>query len=152
MSSQAVYVLPACRANAIALAPNLREIDKRECKVLHGVTPEVGLKLSLAASMLSYTAFDRKDEPIGMFGVGRDGAVWCVSTDAIYEPAVTLHFLRNSRFWIDRFHETYPLLWNHIHAENHLHIKWLQWLGFTFIRRFTVKGEPFYEFVKLKCV
>ena len=54
-------------------------------------------------------------------------------------------FLRESRTWLERIGSQYELLTNVVHEDNHLHHKWLRFLGFTFIRR----EKPFIEFARI---
>jgi hypothetical protein len=82
-----------------------------------------------------------------------DGDVWLLGTDALATRPLAGQFLRQSRFWLTALHEgCAPILHNVIDARNTLHIRWLQWLGFTFIKRhevFGVEGRPFLEFMRL---
>jgi len=78
------------------------------------------------------------------------GAVWMLSTDAIEDYAVS--FLRQCKGVLAEWNRIYPVLFNYVDARNELHVKWLKWMGFTFIKRhehFGVEGVPFYEFVRI---
>ena len=58
---------------------------------------------------------------------------------------INRQFLRESRTWLERIGSQYELLTNVVHEDNHLHHKWLRFLGFTFIRR----EKPFIEFARI---
>lgn len=79
--------------------------------------------------------------------------VWMVSTEAILSHPT--EFLRQSRKWVDSWHERFDVLTNFVDARNTMHHKWLRWLGFSFIRKVEALGPyslPFYEFAKIKHV
>tara|TARA_B100000530_G_scaffold75944_1_gene45326 strand:+ start:1845 stop:2078 length:234 start_codon:yes stop_codon:yes gene_type:complete len=73
-----------------------------------------------------------------------------VGTDGILD--VSTRFLRESRKYADEMQENYPLLWNFVDAKNTVHHRWLQWLGFTLIRKikYGVLQGDFYEFARIK--
>jgi len=96
------------------------------------------------------------DEPVCLFGVvpypglPGVGAVWLLGTDMISQ--VPGQFLRVSRGWIRLMMRRYSVLENRADSRNETHIRWLQWVGFSFISEepFGPFSLPFLEFVKLK--
>lgn len=95
-------------------------------------------------------------EPIAIYGTARTGdqpksaSIWLLGTDGILKHRY--EFLRISRDRVAEISKPYDLVWNFVDSRNELHIKWLRWLGFSFIRSTTqvsVDGTPFYEFAKL---
>lgn len=63
----------------------------------------------------------------------------------------SIEFLRKSKEWVEA--QDYEILYNNIDARNTVHIKWLQWLGFTFIQElpnYGVEQRLFYQFVRIK--
>lgn len=92
--------------------------------------------------------------PAAMFGVADDprfpdvraGLVWFLGTDRITE--IKTQFLRESRRWLDLVTKDYQVVGNLVHEHNTLHIKWLQWLGFTLL----AKHGPFIEFARINHV
>ena len=86
-----------------------------------------------------------------MFGVSKEGAIWLLASDEIYR--IRFSFLRESRKVIDFLNQKYPTLWNYVDCRNELHIRWLKWCGFKFLRKinYGVLQLPFYEFIKI-CV
>jgi hypothetical protein len=100
-----------------------------------------------------YAVVDGRDEPLALFGVAPDlrsreiGLVWMLGSDEL--SRYPLYVLRNSRAWIDRLHERYPVLWNCVDTRNTTHIRWLRWCGFKLVRlieQYGVERRPFYEF------
>lgn len=123
--------------DAEELADNLREADAFELKALGVTDPRSAVRESLAVSTLSAAVVDQQGlvallgvaplsdsvlTPIGapwMLGVERSRRH--VRTLARYGPAYTRAMLA-----------AYPRLRNIVHADNALHIGWLQRLGFRF--------------------
>ncbi len=148
---KAASVFSARGGDSAKLASRLRETGT----LVLGMPPEDGLTLSYLSSDATYSILDAEHQVIGMFGVSAGmldgaGSIWMVSSDAIKQPAIAIRFLKECRGWLDHLHGFYPLLDSIIHAENKVHIKWLKWLGFSFLKEITISNEPFLEFVKLK--
>lgn len=149
-----IEVHPTKPEDAYLVAPRMRQEDINEVKAASGLGPLEGLQRGIEASAECYTIWVG-DNPIGIFGVvptGNEsiGCVWMLGTDIIKEHQI--EFLRKSIEWRDEFQNTYSVLFNNIDARNTLHIKWLQWLGFTFINQFPEYGaelRPFYQFVRI---
>jgi hypothetical protein len=61
-------------------------------------------------------------------------------------------FLRESKKTLAIMQNKYPVLFNMVDARNEVHVKWIQWLGFTFIKKHLHWGPEnrlFYEFVRI---
>ncbi|MGH9903554.1 MAG: hypothetical protein ACRD68_17245, partial [Pyrinomonadaceae bacterium] len=76
--------------------------------------------------------------------------VWLLAS-----PELARHpfFFRHSRYWVEQLHERYRVLWNCVDVRNEVHIRWLKWCDFTFLRRIEEYGAgrmPFYEFTKVR--
>ena len=131
------------------LVHRLRAADLKELRA-HKADPETALRHGLKFSEPCYT-IEHNGQPIGMFGVAPHpgepsvGVVWLLGSDGIADESVRIRFLRESRKWLETIAESYELLCNVVHEENELHIKWLKFLGFQFIRQ----DSPFIEFVRL---
>jgi hypothetical protein len=150
-----VIIREARVADAVALAPRLREADRRECIANTGITPEFILPHSVATPGSTW-ALEANGECIGLFGVDtvfghpQFGIIWMVTSDEILKHRRQL--LRDTPVLLDKIHQTYPLLGNHVDARNTVHIRWLKWLGFSMLRvlpEFGAERRPFIEFAKL---
>lgn len=146
---------PAIIMDCDDLAPRMREQDAKEVWHSHGLTPLEALVFSFQRAEESYSIISDDGQVIGMFGVGRVtsniGVPWLLASDEL--PKVAKEFIPQSKEWIDRVHERYDLLFNFVYAKNTTSIRWLKWLGFSFIRRvddFGVHPAPFIEFAKHK--
>jgi hypothetical protein len=150
-------VRPALLDDAAQLAPTLREADQQEIKANLGDDPLLVLERGIAQSDLCYAVIDDEDKRLALFGVVPDtedkdvGLVWLLGSDELSKHSFFV--LRNTRKWLEVLHQRYRVLWNHIDARNELHIRWLQWSGFTVLRRveeFGVEQRPFYEFERIR--
>jgi hypothetical protein len=92
---------------------------------------------------------------VGVFDEGNGvGRIWLIGTDELVTKPLRSQFIRECPRYLAGMERMYKLLHNEIDERNTLHIRWLQWLGFTFIRRIPEHGVqrlPFWEFTKL-CV
>lgn len=144
--------------DAALLASNLRDEDLREIEAAGTADPLVALEAGFECSRHCLTVVDESNTPLTMFGVAPSpdplvGYVWLLSSPALDQYKIK--FLRNSSRWVQAFHVDYPILTNLADARNTVHLKWLKWLGFTFINKVPGAGPgnfPFYEFVRLKDV
>lgn len=84
------------------------------------------------------------------------GIPWMLGTPVIVSPKWRMTFLRETRRAVEAWQAEYPILHNFIDARNTVHMRWLRWLGFTFIALDETHGPfglPFYEFVRINpCV
>ena len=131
------------------LAPRLRYEDKREILDSTGLNPYQALTECFNCSDVSLTIVDTKNIPVGIFGVSEDGAIWLLATPEI--KRIRFSFLRESRKVVNLLNKKYTLLWNYVDCRNDLHLRWLKWCGFSFLRKvkYGVNQKPFYEFIKL---
>ena len=150
------YVRPTLPADAPHLAPLLRTADKHEIDALVGMDHLVALEAAVAASVLPFTIMDAQTGPIGLMGCTRDpgvnfvGYVWLLGSDGIFHRRMP--FLRQSRLWLDVLGQPFKVLANVVDERNTRHIRWLKWLGFSFIQRHEHMGVqklPFLEFVRI---
>jgi len=132
------------------MSPRLREADLLELRA-HGQTDVFkALLYCVRSSEKCYTVWV-DEEPAAIFGAGRlsqepsVGSIWLLGTPEI--ETIKIQFLRESRKWLEEVGQDYDLLTNVVHEDNQLHIRWLKWLGMSFITR----QPPFLEFAKL-CV
>ena len=143
----------ATRADAEYLAPRLREADVNEVRA-GGSEPLPALLSGLEHSLEPLVGVDPHGDPFCMFGVAPSpdplvGCIWLLGTDAVRK--YPLGFNRHCKAGIARFHEHFPVLMNCVDERNTVHIEWLRWHGFTFLRRLPIGigGLPFLEFARL---
>jgi hypothetical protein len=137
------------------IAPKLRTADKNECQAATGKEPLDVLLSSLEIGDLTLTLRTPQGERVGLCGVvashlDNAGIIWMCATDDIYQHQMT--FLRNSKAALAKLSQGYTVLFNCVDARNTVHMKWLDWMGFTFINKHETYGaesRPFYEFVRI---
>lgn len=134
-----------------SLSQRLREADLREIGAV-GHTDPYGALCSSQEDSLVLVGVDEEDVPHLIFGVGDGpmpglGMVWMMASDSIQDHWVQV--LRETRPWVQRLGAGYNVLANMVHADNALHIRWLKWAGFVFLRKVEFNGHQFYEFAKI---
>ena len=138
------------------IAPILRKADKQECLATTGQMPLSILHTALLYGDMTLTLRTPKGERIGICGVApspfeKAGVIWMCATDAIMKHQIA--FLRRSKDALDYLGADYDILHNCVDARNTVHMKWLKWMGFHFIKRheaYGVEKRPFYEFIRIK--
>ena len=151
----AKYLTPTTVEDVEFIAPKLRQADYNECLAATGKEPLGVLLTSLELCDKAFTLRSPSGGRVGLCGTAPSpiegaGVVWMVATDDIYQHQMT--FLRNSKEALDYLAGDYIALHNCVDARNKLHIKWLKWMGFTFINEHKKWGHeqrPFYEFVRI---
>lgn len=146
-------VRPSLIGDCVYLAKNLREADHNEVQAAVGKSDLEALVFSWAATKTPY-AIVNGETPAGIFGVvpvtQGVGAIWLLGTDELTQGRWT--FLRESKKWLNKVSDDYQLLFNYVDERNTLHLRWIEWLGFTFINRhqhFGHEQRPFLEFVRI---
>ena len=138
---------------------------KARATYIAGVGDAGGLALSGSTNALLigyfecavvFTIVNPKNKPVAIFGindVGNNvGAIWLLATDKLKD--IQYSFLRENKKVIDFLNTKYKILWNFVDCRNSLHIKWLKWCGFKFIRKtnYGVLQKPFYEIIRINNV
>jgi hypothetical protein len=146
------YVRAYRPGDELDLVPRLRDADLREIKAATDASPLDVLREGAEQSVPSCTIIGNYDTVAGMFGATREGRVWLLGSEELVTSPLNRQFLRECRRWCDKLHDLYPLLWNVIDERNEVHIRWLKWMGFTFINKkpYGPHGLPFLEFVRIK--
>jgi hypothetical protein len=149
------WVRAAAEVDVDFIARNMREADRMECAA-HGKSPYLALSEGFQCSLPCFTGMV-DDRPVVMFGVvplgDGIGSIWLLGTDAITNE-IPVAFLRWTKRLLPVLTEPFTLVCNAVDKRNVVHVKWLRWLGFTFIRevRLGPSDLPFYEFARLTCV
>lgn len=144
-------------SDAEYIGTHLRQADLQEMHAVMGghVDPVQALKYGIETSYFPFVA-TIDGVPACVFGAvpephdDRFGSVWLMGTDAITNHPRT--FLRHSKEYLEKVAEPFSLLWNCVDKRNDVHIRWLKWMGFTFIKEIPSFGEqrrPFLEFAKV---
>lgn len=146
----------ASYVDALAIAPNLRKEDVAEIEAGSGRSPLQALtdvfRLD-AGNNPVWVGVD--DEGVGaIFGVTKlregIGFPWMVATERL--PRHAKQFLQECPRIIQLFHDYYQFLSGLVDCRNKVHIRWLQWCGFSVSQNPLPHGPkalPFYPFYKV---
>ena len=136
------------------VASHLREADLEEVKASTGRSPLETLTLGVDGSIIHESILADSDKPIAIFGVvetaPNTAAVWMLGTKEIETHAKP--WLRQSKKAMSELNEKYELLYSYVDARNTLHIRWLKWVGYSFIAKHENYGYEqrlFYEIVRI---
>ena len=139
------------------IAQDMRQADIDEVFACSGRSPKRALEYAMEHSTECFTVVAKQtDLPLAMFGYRTEGLcsiVWMLGSNELYK--YRMDFLRKSRKWCDYLQEQSPILYNLIDQRNTVHIRWLEWLGFKFVRvvpEYGVLSLPFIEFVRVNHV
>nr|WP_145994468.1 hypothetical protein [Mesorhizobium loti] len=142
-------------ADAVSLAPRLREADRAECWAALGMKPEVVLPMLIQQGNYAWAAEDADGTVEGLFGVDPQdkafGIVWMVTSPAIFKHRKEL--VKLAPKWLTRLHKVRPLIGNYIDARNTIHVRWLKRLGFSFLKTdhdYGFERRPFHQFARLR--
>ena len=150
------YLTPTSVNDLDYIAPRLRQADRNECLAATGKEPLGILYQSLLLGDITLTMRTPEGERVGLCGIAPSpfsnaGVVWMCATDAIMKHQMA--FLRRSKAALDYLGADYDVLHNCVDARNTVHIKWLKWMGFSFINKhetYGVEQRPFYEFIRIR--
>lgn len=130
----------------------MRQEDKDEIWHLARLTPHEALEASY--HFCSYNMTVLLDNKVALiFGVGGEkggvGIPWMLASPLLKK--VRKPFLREAKSFLDEMSEGYPVLHNMAWSKNTEHIRWLKWLGFTFLpgKPMGPDGEIYIEFYKV---
>lgn len=153
------YPTEAFHSDIDDMVGRLRTPDLNEIKSLGKETPRELLEISYFGSKPKcYTALGG-GVPIAMFGVvpfednERWGSIWLLGTDDITEK-FPITFLKWTKRFLPTLLDPYDMVCNIVDKRNEVHIKWIKWLGFSFIREIQhgPENRTFYEFARLNHV
>ncbi len=150
------HAIPTDPDHLLELSRTMRKADREELMASSGQSPLEALEEGYVLSSKLYTIFNDEDRVVGVFGVAPNpldptiGHPWMLASDLL--DGMKMTFLRQCHSYVDDLGKGYLLLMNVCDKRNTVHIKWLRWLGFTFIREhphYGVGRLPFLEFVKI---
>jgi len=158
--TQSATITEAQAEDGRELGGYLRVADRNELDAIFGDGCDAEARLEDAIRISTsgcYTVRSKLDGRVALiFGVVPSseplaGIVWAMGSDSL--QAFSREFLLHCGHWVDRLHESHPVLFNVIDQRNRRHRAWLRWLGFKFIHvhpQWGVGNLPFIEFVRVK--
>lgn len=133
------------------VANNMRYADKIECQLASGLSPLQALQKGVNESQYSSVVIIN-NKPCAIAGLTvvnvllGVGVPWMLAThDAVKNRRV---FINNSRQGVQDMLEICPNLFNYVHVENKVSIRWLKWMGFKFDEPVAIghNGAMFHKF------
>jgi len=142
---------------------DFQEMDLRPADLLElqatrggiGQSPE-DLKASLRLPEGShYTVRDEAGTILLMYGVTtvvsppglRTGLIWMMGTPFLENCSMA--FLRRCKDYFQSIASGYDIVYNYVDARNMIHLNWLKWLGFSFLKETHISSTRFYLVAKL---
>ena len=149
-----VHVRQSTQEDIDYLCNNLRPEDREEVIASHGSTKEaLQLGFDISEECVTFIVTET-NEIAGIYGVAKQcdtvACVWLLTTPAVTKIWIT--FLRESKRLTKEMNKKYTILTNSVDAEYTTSIRWLKFLGFTFIKKhdqWGVGNKPFLEFVRI---
>lgn len=150
-----ITVKKATFDEAVYIATHLRAIDIKELKAAYGNEPWDAVIKSFDISDWCRVGFI--DElPCVLFGIAPSeeegyGVPWMVATEEIKTINKSI-VISNSIKAVRKMEEKYRVLFNYVHPENDVSIRWLKWLGFTVTNLSNEKGLLYFYKGDSQCV
>lgn len=129
------------------LAANMREADIKEISYLNGTKPQEAFERALQYDDYTFTVLAPNNIPYAMFGSGKideESYIWLLATTDVEK--YKFEFLKRCREWVWALAGIYEKVFNYVHCDNELALKWLTWCGATYSEAFEVNGQAFYKF------
>lgn len=124
---------PATPDDCAELALTMRQADRTEIALGGASSAYDALMRGVVNSATPQALVNAVGEVIGIGGVVQLapdlGSPWLLASDGLV--AVKWPFLRECRGRLMEVHAAFPRLYNTVWEGNHVHIRWLKWLGFT---------------------
>lgn len=127
------------------VAFNMRQVDQWEIWHSSRRGAHEVLRDSVGQSFVVRT-IERGGIPVAIFGLAplpAGACPWMLGTDDL---ARCTGLLRECRVIVNDWAYRHTYLTNAVWSKNHVHIKWLRWMGFTFDGEDTRNGETFLHF------
>lgn len=138
------------------VAENMRKADLDELQAAGTPNPHESLLAGLKESKPCCYSGVAQGNPVAICGVvpivdsPNFGSIWLLGTDHITD-SVPISFLKKSREFFPTLVEPYDMVSNIVDKRNEVHVKWIKWLGFSFMCEiiYGPENRPFYEFARL---
>lgn len=124
---------PATVDDCAELALTMRRADQVEIALGGSSSPYAALMQGFAYSDAPVAVIGPQGEVAAMGGVVAItpflGSPWMLAADSLED--LKWPFLRECKRRLQSLHGQFPALYNQVWEGNTVHIRWLQWLGFT---------------------
>lgn len=136
------------KSDCIKIGENLREQDALELYNYDRSSPVEACLNSFSKSTIAMTV-EHDNIPIAMFGImviDDVPTLWMLTTDGL--KSIGRNFVRNTRDWINKMLEIYPVLTAYCDCRNKESERWLEYSGGMFGGVFEMGMDkmPFYKY------
>jgi hypothetical protein len=146
-----VHVLEATEEHSAYLEPRIRKIDHDHLVALGSPTQDI-FESSRRLSDVALTVIN--GVPLAMFGCRRIqmphgstfGLVWLMGSESFSKQSRWI--VKNGAHWVDHITQGCEVSGNVVSCRNRVHVRWLRWMGYDFVRKVPMGNEMFWEFVK----
>lgn len=143
-----ITIRTATKDDVYYIAEHMRQADITELRLSHSFEPSEVVRNSYSHSLWTKCALV-DGRPAVLYGVSPAlepdcGVPWMLATDDILK--IKKEFLDGSKSEVDAMRKTYRVLFNQVHKDNHIAIKWLRWLGFCVDPKPTGPLNEFFNF------
>lgn len=146
------FARPATLQDCIELSKTMREEDKREIWHIARSSPLNSLVDGFFYSSKCWTV-EWQGRVVAIFGVCPQdelvGVPWMLASDDL--KRIRKSFLKECHRYLQEMSQGFQILTNSAWSQNEVHIQWLKWLGFKFLKAKPMgyDNELFYEFYKV---
>jgi ribosomal protein S18 acetylase RimI-like enzyme len=148
-----VEIVPLTTDHMLALAPRLRPMDALEVQCMAPDQPVHEALADAAKGSFRGRAGFLDGDLVACWGVAArtpfavEGTPWLLATDALERPEARRAFVRHGRAERNNLVAGFQRLWNFVHEDNRVAIRWLRHMGFRFPGICQhLMGEPFLYF------
>ena len=153
-----IDIVVAEQSHITDLHSKIKQADIDELEACYGQSPEQVLTESLSISEEAYTVIV-DGNPEMMFGIVKDednddaAIVWMLSSAEVFSKVTVKRFIRETKKFVQQFHQKYLYLHNHVDERNLASLMWLRRVGFKLVSRqqsFGVMGLPFIQILSMR--
>ena len=141
-------IRPATHEDCLIVGNNLRDREAQEIWGYDNSLPVEGVTKSFNKSVVKMTIL-HDDKPIAMFGIMIEKDIptlWLMPTNDLEK--IGRNFVRNTKEWINKMLEEYPMLTAYVNCMNEESERWMAFVGGKYIRKVFMGKDsaPFWEF------
>ena len=156
-----LQVRPAQPSDAKQLATKLRPQDRKEVEAFtdRPIEDELLRPIVMPTQGKVFAACSAPREVVAIFGVAtvpnptgiQLGSPWLLASEELFSTHLR-QAVSESHHWLDVLSEGYDVLQNYVFAENVVHVRWIEKMGFElteYIEAWGHKRLPFWRFQKI---
>tara|TARA_R110000850_G_scaffold23358_1_gene69068 strand:- start:5904 stop:6362 length:459 start_codon:yes stop_codon:yes gene_type:complete len=140
-------------ADAVLMSEKMRRFDQEEFTAMTHGTPHIDtLRQLLRGSRVAKAAYV-DGELVALYGIlaknvlSTEGHPWLAATAMIEDRGIRRLFVKHTKRELSGMLGGFSHLWNLVSDENAVAIRWLKWIGFSFVGdEYAIGGMRFLKF------